>query len=99
MLSPEIDALVCELGASLPRSQRAGFEAAAYRVLADIPHLGPGSAWRALAQLQRDWFVPVPDQRAGEPRHYSSKLKQAEPIGEPSRPDRARVALWQRSAG
>jgi hypothetical protein len=98
MLSPEIDDLVCELGAPLERPRRAAFLAAAQSVLAGIPHLGPGLAFRLLKDVQRQHWDPPPDQRVGEPRHYRpSKLASAEPIGE-TRPDRARATLFGRRA-
>jgi len=43
------------------------------------------------------WDPPSDDLRREGARHQrSSKLASAEPIGEPGRPDRARLALWSR---
>src|SRR5262245_52452046 len=98
MLPDDVDTLVHELSASLLPSQRHAFIDAARAALAAAGCSGCGAAYRVLAPLQRTYWDPPPDQRVGEPRHYRpSKLADAEPIGEPSRPDRARAVLFARS--
>ena len=100
MLPDEIDTLVHELSASLLPCQRAAFIDAAHQALAGVNCLGPGLAFRLLAEIQRRHFEP-PDLRAdmqGARHHRHSKLADAPPIGE-QREDRARRALWARAAG
>jgi hypothetical protein len=95
----DINALIYQLAASLPPPQYTAFIAAAHRALAGVPNLGVGSAYRALAELQRNYFTPAPDQRIGQSRfgvRRRSKLIDGAPIGE-TRPDRARAALWSRA--
>ena len=86
----DTDPLIAELGASLTPSQYAAFEAAARDVLASLVCSGPGSAYRALRDLQRRHFDPPADAiEAHAPKHYragSTKLSSLPPIG---RPDRA----------
>jgi hypothetical protein len=87
LISDEIDQLLHELGSSLIPPHHDAFLNAAKAALESIPCacLGPGSAYRALAQLQRMHFDPPPDGRtlAGPRRCRPSKLAQAEPIGAP----------------
>jgi len=81
--SADVELLISELSASLPR--RGAFEAAARAALAAIPEcqLGPGAAFRALRELQRLHFdAPSDDmRRVGARHHRSSKLADGPPIG------------------
>jgi hypothetical protein len=82
---PALDALISELAASLDRSRRAAFEAAARAALATANCTGIGAAYRLLAPLQRDFWDPPDDQRIGAPRgpanRRPSKLMAGPPIG------------------
>jgi hypothetical protein len=93
----DVELLVSELSASLAPPQRHAFLAAARVALADIPCLGPGIAFRTLAELQKKGFWdPPPDTRSlAGPRHNGSKLVRAEPIGapDPREDGRARRAM------
>jgi hypothetical protein len=83
MSSDDIDLLISQLSASLSPSQYAAFLVAARAALADVPCLGPGVAYRVLADLQKLYFDPPPDRRASVgPYHYrASKLSNGPPIG------------------
>src|SRR5262245_30412672 len=96
----EIDALLAELGASLTRSQRIAFEAAARSALAAAGCSGCGAAYRVLAPLQRSYWDPPSDERRADlgARRYGgrpSKLASLEPIGssDPREDGRARNRL------
>ena len=84
-MSPDdVDLLLSELSALLSPPQYSAFIAAARAALADVPCLGPGVAYRVLAELQKLYFDPPPDDRRAStgPRHYrGSKLIAAQPIG------------------
>jgi hypothetical protein len=84
-MSPDdVDLLLSELSASLSPPQHSAFIAAARAALVDVPCLGPGVAYRILADLQKRYFDPPPDVRHANlgPRHYrASKLAAAQPIG------------------
>jgi hypothetical protein len=60
------DTLISRLAGPLPLSARAAFRQAAEAALAQIPAgcWGEGVIYRAIAALQRDYFVPIPDGRA-----------------------------------
>jgi hypothetical protein len=96
-LPTEIDELVQQLGSSLDPSQHHAFVAAAQTALAGIPNLGPGSAYRVLAPLQRRFFDPPSDGRAVHgPRHLATKLTALPPIAaveEPQGVERRRT-MW-----
>ena len=80
----EIDELVLQLGASLAPPQYDAFVTAAHAALADVPCLGPGSAFRVLAVLQKRFFIPPPDVRYANlgARHYRpSKLRGLAAVG------------------
>ena len=82
MLPDEIDTLVHELSASLLPSQRHAFIAAAHQALAGVNCLGPGLAFRLLAEIQRRHFNPPDDlRREGARRQRHSKLVAGPPIG------------------
>jgi hypothetical protein len=83
MFSDDIDSLILQLSASLSPPQYTAFLAAARAALANVPCLGPGVAYRILADLQKLYFDPPPDRRAvAGPCHYrANKLAAAEPIG------------------
>jgi hypothetical protein len=81
-LPDEVDLLVVQLAASLEPAQHYAFLAAARTALAGIPCLGPGSAYRVLAQLQRGFWDPPVDRVAYGPSHHKpSKLNSAPAIG------------------
>jgi hypothetical protein len=97
----EIDSIIWELSASLPRPQHAAFEAAARTVLEGIPVLGVGVAYRTLAGLQRQYFDPPVDARTSTAgaRHYRpNKLNSLPAIGIAEDPQGAarRRTLWAR---
>jgi hypothetical protein len=84
MLPDEIDQLLTELSASLAPESRSAFHTAAQAALAAVPCLGPGAAYRVLADLQKFYFDPPPDVRHANlgPRHYRpSKLRDLAPVG------------------
>jgi hypothetical protein len=78
------DILISRLAGPLPLDARAAFRQAAEAALACVPCWGEGAAYRAVAVLQRSFFVPPSDDRAGwditQARHGTSKLTQAPPI-------------------
>ena len=96
----EIDSLISELAASLPRSQHAAFEAAARSALAGLDCAGPGLAYRILAPLQRAHFDPPTDSRviAGPRHHHPNKLNSLPPIAATEEPQSVgrRRAMWAR---
>jgi len=95
----EIDELVLQLSASLAPPQHHAFIDAARTALADIPCIGPGSAYRVLAPLQRQFFDPPSDARAvSGPRHHANKLTMRPPIAAPEEPQSVgrRRAMWAR---
>jgi hypothetical protein len=101
MLPDDINSLVIQLSAPLPPSQHSAFIAAARRALADMPEPGVGSAYRALAELQKNFFTPPPDCEAARPRgRYSTRrpsklIDGLPPVGadDPRTGGRARRAL------
>ena len=98
----DTDPLIAELGASLTPSQYAAFEAAARDVLASLVCSGPGSAYRALRDLQRHHFDPPTDMGTAHEgaRHYRpSKLASLPPIGRPDRAEDGVLRNRFRSAG
>jgi len=95
----EIDSLISELGASLPRPQHAAFEAAARSALAGLDCAGPGLAYRTLVPIQRAHFDPRSDARviAGPRHHQKNKLNSLPPVGaEDPRGTARRLAMWAR---
>ena len=98
-LPDEVDLLVVQLAASLEPPQHAAFIDAARVILADIPCLGPGSAYRVLVPLQRRFFDPPEDRVAYGPQHYRrpTKLSSLPPVGiEDARGTARRLAMWAR---
>jgi hypothetical protein len=98
-LPDEVDLLVVQLAASLEPSQHNAFVDAARMALADIPCLGPGSAYRVLAPLQRRFFDPPDDARviAGPRHHQPNKLNSLPPVGaEDARGTARRLSQWAR---
>jgi hypothetical protein len=74
MLPDDVNWLVIELSVSLPPPQSFAFIAAARSALAGVPDLGPGLAYRALAELQKSFFIPPADCEAARPRgRYSTR--------------------------
>jgi hypothetical protein len=57
------DILISRLAGPLPLDARAAFRQAAEAALAQIPCWGEGAAYRAVAVLQRNYFVPPDDHR------------------------------------
>ena len=99
-LPDEIDELILQLGASLAPPQHHAFITAARIALADIPCIGPGSAYRVLAPLQRQFFDPPSDARviAGPRHHQKNKLNSLPPVGaEDARGVARRLAQWGRT--
>jgi hypothetical protein len=97
----DVDQLVAELGASLTPAQYAAFESAARDVLASLVCSGPGSAYRALRDLQRRHFDPPLDPRIANTgaRHYragTSKLANLPAIGQPDGRSERRLKLLAR---
>jgi hypothetical protein len=99
-LPDEVDLLVVQLAASLEPSQHNAFIAAARAALAGIPCLGPGSAYRVLAPLQRQFFDPPSDARAIAGPHHNrgNKLYALPAIGAVEEPENLarQRALWAR---
>jgi hypothetical protein len=101
-LPDEVDLLVVQLAASLEPPQHAAFIDAARTALADIPCLGPGSAYRVLVPLQRRFFDPPSDTiEAHAPKHYRrpTKLSSLPPIGRPDRAEGGQQRNAWRRAG
>jgi hypothetical protein len=95
----EIDELVLQLAASLAPSQYDAFVIAARTALAGIPCIGPGSAYRVLAPLQRRFFDPPEERVAVGPRHHHpNKLNSLPPIAAVEEPQSIgrRRAMWVR---
>jgi hypothetical protein len=77
------DILISRLAGPLEPAARVAFRRAAEEALARVPCMGAGAAYRAVAVLQRDYFDPPGDHRAGwdiSREHHASKLKQEPPI-------------------
>jgi hypothetical protein len=90
------DTLISRLAGPLPLDARAAFRQAAEAALAQVPCWGEGAAYRAVAVLQRNYFVPPDDHRMTwdiSHQGHASKLTRAAPI-EQSRdfPRRLRLA-------
>jgi hypothetical protein len=80
-IDDDTDALLSRLAASLAPDDQLAFRQAAERALATSGCLGPGSAYRTVAQLWRGYFHPPPDALVGGPRRgRPSKLLSAAPI-------------------
>jgi hypothetical protein len=75
---PEI--LISRLAGPLAPADREAFRQAAEAALAQVPCAGEGSFYRAIAVLQRNYFVPPEDGHATRIRHARSKLTQAPPL-------------------
>jgi hypothetical protein len=77
------DTLISRLAGPLPLDARAAFRQAAEAALAQVPCWGEGAAYRAVAVLQRNYFVPPDDHRmTWDISHegHASKLTRAAPI-------------------
>jgi hypothetical protein len=77
------DILISRLAGPLAPADRVAFRRAAEAALAQVSCWGEGAVYRAVAVLQRNYFVPPEDTRAAwdisqEPR--TSKLTQGPPI-------------------
>jgi hypothetical protein len=80
------DTLISHLAGPLPLDARSAFRAAAEAALAQIPAgcWGEGVIYRAIAALQRDYFIPPDDHRASwdiSQESRASKLRSAPAIG------------------
>jgi hypothetical protein len=90
-ISDDVDpeSLISRLSGPLAPSAREAFRRAAEEALARVPCWGEGAVYRAVAVLQRQYFVPPTDYRAGwdienDISSRPSKLRDAPPI-EPGR--------------
>jgi hypothetical protein len=104
----DLDLLVSRLAGPLPLAARRAFRAAAAEALARIPCLGEGAAYRALIPVQRAFFDPPSDCRAGwdiaderlRPSGRASRLIAGPAIQHDSaRQQRARRSRFFRVAG
>jgi hypothetical protein len=81
-VDPEI--LISRLAGPLAPADRVAFRRAAEAALACVPCWGEGAVYRAVAVLQRAYFVPPEDGRAtwdiSQDCFRASKLKRAPPI-------------------
>jgi hypothetical protein len=59
------DTLISRLAGPLPLDARTAFRTAAEAALAQVPCWGEGACYRAVSILQRDYFDPPDDCRAG----------------------------------
>jgi hypothetical protein len=79
----EADILISRLASPLAPSAREAFRRAAEDALSRVPCWGEGAIYRAVAALQRDYFVPPDDKRAAwdiSQDCRTSKLTQGPPI-------------------
>jgi hypothetical protein len=79
----DVDTLISRLAGPLAPADRVAFRRAAEDALSRVPCWGEGAAYRAVAVLQRSYFVPPSDDRAGwdiSQAHHDSKLIQGPPI-------------------
>jgi hypothetical protein len=79
----DVDLLISKLAGPLEPAARAAFRRAAEEALARVPCMGPGSAYRAVAVLQRAFFDPPDDHRATWDilhKGHNSKLAQGPPL-------------------
>ena len=77
------DILISRLAGPLAPADRDAFRRAAEDALTRVPCWGEGAVYRAVAVLQRQYFVPPSDDRAGWDISQDcriSKLTQAPPI-------------------
>jgi hypothetical protein len=79
------DTLISRLAGPLPLDARSAFRAAAEAALAQVPCWGEGACYRAVSVLQRAYFVPPDDDRAGwdiasGTSTRPSKMRSAPPI-------------------
>jgi hypothetical protein len=77
------DILISRLAGPLEPAARVAFRRAAEAALAALPCAGEGIIYRIVAPLQRAYFDPPDDRRAGwhvEQDYRASKLKQGPPI-------------------
>ena len=77
------DILISRLAGPLEPADREAFRRAAEDALSRVPCWGEGAVYRAVAVLQRNFFHPPSDWRAGwgiEQEHRSSKLRDAPAI-------------------
>ncbi len=79
----DADVLISRLSGPLAPVDRVAFRRAAEEALARVPCWGEGAVYRAVAALQRNYFVPLDDYRARwdiEQELRRSKLRDAPPI-------------------
>ena len=61
----DVDLLISRLAGPLAPEDRAAFRCAAEDALSRVPCWGEGAVYRAVAVLQRNFFTPPDDYRAG----------------------------------
>jgi hypothetical protein len=79
------DILISRLAGPLAPADREAFRRAAEAALSRVPCWGEGAVYRAVAVLQRNFFTPPDDYRAGwdignDISSRRSKLREAPPI-------------------
>jgi hypothetical protein len=77
------DILISRLAGPLEPADREAFRRAAEDALTRVPCWGEGAVYRAVAVLQRQYFDPPDDRRAGwsiEQETRGSKLKRGPPL-------------------
>ena len=83
--SDDVDALISRLSGPLLPPARIAFRAAALDALTRVPCLGEGAIYRAVASLQRQFWVPPSDWATNAPvgigSRKPSKLADGPPIG------------------
>jgi len=71
----DLESLLAYFSGPLPLAARAAFRRAALDALAHVPCLGAGAIHRTVAALQRAYFDPPSDRRAGRVKSdWTSKL-------------------------
>jgi hypothetical protein len=81
----DVEYLISHLAGPLAPNERRAFRAAAEAAIAGVVCPGPGTIYRAVSQLQKAFFDPPSDGRAGwditADRTRASKLISRPPIG------------------
>jgi hypothetical protein len=81
----DIEGWLWHFAAPLPPDCRGAFYVAAESALASVSCLGPGVAYRTLAELLTSYFIPIPDDDRGNHGarqcRRPSKLTLAAPLG------------------
>jgi hypothetical protein len=86
MISDEAESLISHLSGPLTPAARRAFRAAAEAAVAKIQCSGPGSTYREIAAIQRNFFVPVDEYKAawdiGHEIFRNNKLRDKPAIAE-----------------